>query len=156
MENLQTTNLRRKALDSAAALHFGQKRRDGRPYHTHLTAVAEIAERIATQYDITHKPFLDTLYAVSVLHDTIEDTMITKQDIERAFNNHIAQAVEDLSRRHGETYFDFIMRIADSREPLTTIVKMADLQHNMSDLQEGSMKDKYRFAYNVLLKTITR
>ena len=60
----------------------------------------------------------------------------------------------------GENYFDFIMRINNgdrSREDFCgafrvgmVSVKLADLEHNMSDLNEGSLKDKYRLAHYIL------
>ena len=63
-----------------------------------------------------------------------------------------AEIVDELSKKPGETYFDFIMRIHDGGPFRTGMVavKLADLRHNMSDLQEGSLKDKYRFAEYIL------
>jgi hypothetical protein len=62
----------------------------------------------------------------------------------------IIQQVSILSRQKGVNYFDFIGYIGHF--PLARKVKIADLEHNMSDLPEGSLRDKYRFAHAYLLE----
>lgn len=64
----------------------------------------------------------------------------------------IAEIVETLSKLPGENYFDFIMCVHNCG-PFrvgAAAVKLADLEHNMSDLNEGSLKDKYRLAHYIL------
>lgn len=82
-----------------------------------------------------------------------------KQDlINEGFSVMTAEIVDALSKKEGETYFDFIMRIHNGDSPYEcgafrvgmVAVKLADLRHNMSDLKEGSLKDKYRFAEYIL------
>jgi len=87
--------------------------------------------------------------AVAYLHDTLEDTYLTDTDLlEAGFSEEVVEAVRALTRKDGETYFDFILRV--QLNPLAVKVKVADLEDNMSDLHEGSLKDKYRLAHFVL------
>jgi (p)ppGpp synthase/HD superfamily hydrolase len=147
-----------KAAKYAEAKHAGQKRRNGEPYFSHVEAVATIVRdswlESTNEYDIV---------AAAYLHDVIEDCGVTKQGlIEEGFPVMVAEIVDALSRKPGETYFDFIMRLhhmydTSSSGPLREgiiEVKLADLQHNMSDLKEGSLKDKYRFAKYILTQPL--
>ncbi len=146
-------DIREKALNFATEAHKGQKRKDGKDYITHPIAVAEIALNLAKELGMWEM-FLDDVYIVGILHDVAEDTSVSLIDIEREFGEKIAKDVERLTKRSGENYFDFIIRISDSVNIIPMIVKVADLRHNMSDLNEGSMKDKYRFAEHHLITSI--
>ena len=89
-----------------------------------------------------------------MLHDVIEDTEVNLEAISKAFPDiHILQALAKLTRHEGQTYFDFIKEVIDNGSIIAKIVKIADIQHNMSDLKEGSLKDKYRFALDKLTDT---
>jgi len=118
----------------ATEAHEGQKRKDGKLYITHPEAVAEKVS--------------DELKPIAWLHDVIEDTNITKEKlISLGVNRHTANCVQSLTRKKGTTYFDYINQIICSTNMRSIFqVKIADLEHNMSDLKEGSLKDKYRFA----------
>lgn len=150
--------LREKALSFAIKAHEGQKRKDGKDYITHPIAVAEIAEEIAKKYGVREDIYLDDLYVMSVEHDVREDRPQFAKEMLEEFGPYIYSSVGVLSRQKQETYFDFIGRIIrhhkTSKDPLALIVKIADITHNLSDLQEGSMKDKYRFAKYLLEKTL--
>lgn len=147
---------RERALAFATKKHQGQKRRNGDDYITHPIAVADIAIELAKKYNITEEEYLDDLYILTVNHDVLEDTNTTPEEFKETFGEYIYNGVASLSRKVGETYYDFIMRIIDNFsddgyiDPLVIIAKLADLTHNMSDLEEGSLKDKYRFAYKIL------
>ena len=140
-----------KALEIATKAHEGQKRRDGTPYINHPIAVS--------------RPFLDDMHkATAVLHDVIEDCGLVDGDLLSAgMPNEVVSAVKLITRWSGENYFDFIQRVAcrDSTEErladwmiMAMRVKVADLEHNMKTLEEGSMKDKYRFAHYLLTMAI--
>lgn len=123
----------------AKKAHKGQKRRDGKPYITHPQAVAE-------SFD---EKFNWECKTIAWLHDVLEDTDVTSEDlIKEGIFRFIVDSVEVLSRKEGENYKDFILRC--SKDYYALRVKMADLKHNMSDLKEGSMKDKYRLAFCLL------
>jgi len=64
------------------------------------------------------------------------------------FPESVIDAVDAMTKNDGETYFSFIHRVALNE--IAVDVKIADLTDNMSDLNEGSMKDKYRFARMML------
>ena len=147
-------NIRQKALLFATRAHQGQKRKDGKQYITHPVAVAEIAEKMVKDEGLLAEEYLDDVYVVSLLHDVWEDTDISIIEIMKEFGPYVADCVIMLSRQPATTYYDFINYIAGQDDPLPMIVKLADLKHNMSDLPEGSLKDKYRFAYAVLIQAV--
>ncbi len=153
---------RKKALDFATRKHAGQLRKDGKDYITHPIAVAEIALAI---FDKEFAPLndgededlyesldeeRDVIYILSILHDVYEDTDTTLEEIEELFNKHISERVHALSRIEPQNYYEFTMNIKWKWNRAVKIVKRADLTHNMSDLKEGSLKDKYRFAEHLL------
>ena len=125
----------KKAYDYAAYLHEGQTRQSGEPYIIHPLNVAYIlAEMHADR---------DTLCA-ALLHDTLEDTNITKEDIAQNFNKTIANLVDGvtkISKLNTSSKTD--LNMANTRKiilGLTTdvriiIIKLADRLHNMRTLQ---------------------
>ena len=146
--------IREKALALATRAHAGQKRKDGKDYITHPVAVAKIAERMIKEQGLLAETYLDDAYVLSLLHDVWEDTDVSLEEIRSEFGEYIADAVLVLSREEGETYFDFITYLGWNKDSLPIIVKLADLKHNMGDLKEGSLKDKYRFAQYYLQQQI--
>lgn len=127
-----------KARRYARDAHKGQRRKSGEPYFNHL-------ERVASMFE---NPILEQ---VAYLHDVLEDTSFTDVDLLlTGFSEEVVETVLALTRRkeNNETYFNFVLRIR--RNPLAVKVKVADLLDNLSDLEEGSLKDKYRLAYFVL------
>lgn len=147
-----------RAHDIATKAHMGQKRKDGKPYISHPEAVAQIVDEeffSLMPYNETARniwsPLKNYVIAAALLHDTIEDTFVTSDLLHNeGFPRMVIEMVQMVTKRPGETYFDFIMRLHDSGHVGAKIVKLADLRHNMSDLPEGSMKDKYRFAEYLL------
>jgi len=123
----------------AERAHSGQWRKFGKkePYVQHPLRVCQ---SLSSEHDMI----------VALLHDTIEDTFVTFEDLKEWFNEEVAQDVLSLSRQEWETYYDFILRLVDKGSMTAIRVKMADLEDNMSDLKEGSMKDKYRLAHYIL------
>lgn len=139
--------LRRKALEFATSAHAGQVRKgSGLPYITHPIAVAELALSIRSRVSY---PLQDRIYAVALLHDTLEDcATVTYDALIESFGLSIAACVELLTKREGDSYLDSICRVKTCE--IATAVKIADLTHNMSDLREGSLKEKYRLAKYIL------
>lgn len=94
---------------------------------------------------------------VGILHDIIEDTDITVAELESILHENLIEAIQIVSRKFGESYSEFIQRIADSNNLIAIEVKLADLKNNMdlSRLKEVKQKDidrvkKYKKAYNKL------
>ncbi len=138
--------VREKVLAFATKAHAGQKRRDGKDYITHPIAVAEIAGTIwSDTFGGALMP--DDLYVVAILHDVLEDCDVTFEDLHKEFDYWTARQVDMLTKREGENYLESIMRIVSF---ITIIIKIADNTHNMSDLKEGSLKDKYRLSKYIL------
>jgi GTP pyrophosphokinase len=159
IENLsEIKRLLKLSHEVASDAHVGQKRKDGKPYLTHLEAVAAIINKdyfsLIPNNDNARKNWGAIKYYVvmaGLLHDTIEDTYITSERLLRSgIPVMVVDIVETVTKRPCENYFDFIMRIHKSGNVGAKAVKLADLRHNMSDLEEGSLKDKYRFAAYIL------
>ena len=90
-------------------------------------------------------------YIAAWLHDVKEDHP-DQWDVdvlkEMGVSDKSIEIVDALSKKDGENYFDFIQRI--TKTPEAIIVKIADITDNMKDINEGSLKDKYRFALHML------
>lgn len=124
-----------KAYDYSAKAHDGQKRKSGHPYLIHPLEVA----------DILADMHLDVDSIVSgILHDTIEDTQATKEEIEELFGHDIAEIVDGvtkLSKIHFNTQEDRQaesfrkMLIAMSHDIRVLLIKLADRLNNMRTLQ---------------------
>ncbi len=108
-----------RAIAVAARAHEGQYDKGGSSYILHPLRVMM---RVSTQEE----------RIVAVLHDVLEDTSITLADLARqGFPLKILAALLALSRRHDESYVDFVVRVGS--DPLARVVKLADLADN-SDL----------------------
>jgi (p)ppGpp synthase/HD superfamily hydrolase len=141
-----------KCKDIAYEAHEGQYRKFGKKdkYYNHVIRVAHIASKSKDLLvsDLGDEDRLVTA-CIALLHDTIEDTFVTPDYLRaQGIPQIIIDCVIDLSHKEHENYFDYIMRLKDTG--FARIVKLADLEDNMSDLEEGSLKDKYRFAQYVL------
>ncbi len=130
----------RKAFDVAVDAHKDQRRKSGEAYIFHPIAVAKIVAR-----DIGLGA---TSIAAALMHDVVEDTDITVQDIEKMFNPKIAQLVEGLTKiAKVKTDQEISMQAENFRKMLLTlnddvrviIIKIADRLHNMQTM--GSMAD---------------
>lgn len=123
-----------KAPQSAARVHKHQERKDGTPYIGHCTRVAM---RVALNYQFGSPACMKAMTA-AFLHDVVEDTDYTFDDLRDAGYGEVVVAVVDrLTRRTGETYADFILRCKGdglSEVSLLAIqVKLADIADNMED-----------------------
>ena len=130
----------RKALDVAVDAHKDQRRKSGEAYIFHPIAVAKIVAR-----DIGLGA---TSIAAALMHDVVEDTDITVQDMEKIFNPKIAQLVEGLTKiSKVKTDQEISMQAENFRKMLLTLnddvrvilIKIADRLHNMQTM--GSMAD---------------
>ena len=100
----------------------------------------------------------EVAWAAGLLHDVVEDCGYTENKLIReGVSPDIAKVVCIVSRAssawgegYGETYRQFILRIKASGNDAALAVKLADLRDNMSDLEVGSMLDKYELAEYIL------
>ena len=125
------------ATELAARKHKGQYRKGGGLYISHPLTVAE--------------RFDDEDYKiVAVLHDTLEDTDLTTYELVRDYNPKpkVLDALEAITKTEGQTYLDFILQI--KRNKIATAVKIEDINHNLSDLGKGNLREKYLMALYIL------
>ena len=133
------------AIELATRAHQGQKRSDGADYITHPEAVAEL---VVKMYGKNDKAAI-----VAWLHDVKEDSRL-EFNFAMQFGKEVEEATNLLFRKKDMTYFEYIIRLIKGNNLLALQVKAADLTHNMLTLSEGSMKDKYRFAFKMVMEAI--
>ncbi len=125
----------RKAFDIAVEAHIGQRRKTGEPYIYHPIAVAKI---------VAYEIGLDTTSIVAaILHDVVEDTEYTLEDIERLFGENVAKIVNGLTKiSHLKKDQDASVQAENFRKMLLTLnddvrvilIKIADRFHNMQTM----------------------
>lgn len=111
----QPPTLAAAAREVATAAHAGQVDKSGAAYIGHP---ARVAARLTG----------DDAQAVGWLHDVVEDTPVTLDDLRRDFPDHVVAAVDALTRRPDEQPDDYYARVA--RDPLAVRVKLADVADN--------------------------
>src|ERR1700733_13180348 len=130
--------LLRRAFEMAVDAHKTMRRKSGEPYILHPLAVAKICvEEIGLGVRST---------ICSLLHDTVEDTDISLDDVEREFGAGIARIVDGLTKisnvvyvnaaRQAENFKKILLTLTD--DPRVILIKLADRLHNMRSLD--SMK----------------
>jgi GTP pyrophosphokinase len=130
--------------------HLGQFRQSGEPYVSHPLAVAEIC----TQWRLDSQALMAAL-----LHDTVEDTKATSQEIAEKFGPEVAALVEGLSkldavefRNREEAQAENFrkMLLAMARDVRVILIKIADRLHNMRTLNVVSPEKRGRIARETL------
>ena len=125
----------RLAFNTAVDAHKNQRRRSGEAYIFHPIAVAKI---VASEIGLDA-----TSIAAALLHDTVEDTAYTLNDIERLFGNTVAKIVHGLTKiSHLKKDTDISLQAENFRKMLLTlnddirviIIKIADRLHNMQTM----------------------
>ena len=140
-----------RAFNFAREAHKGIRRRSGEPYIMHPIAVARIASR--------EIGLGSTSICAALLHDVVEDTDYTVEDIEQHFGKKIAQLVEGLTKISGGIFGDRASAQAENfRKLLLTmsedirvvLIKMADRLHNMRTLGSMAPNKQYKIAGETL------
>ena len=133
-----------KAFEFMYAKHQGQVDKTGAPYYLHPLKVASFVSS-------------EEAAIVALLHDTLEDTDATREEIAGLFGSEVADRVELATHKKGDSYMDYVKKAGS--DPVTREVKLADLRHNMdltrfSVITEKEIKrvaEKYVPAYNYLM-----
>lgn len=140
-----------RAFKFAKEAHKGIRRRSGEPYILHPIAVAKIASQ--------EIGLGSTSICAALLHDVVEDTDYTVEDIEQNFGHKIAQLVEGLTKISGGIFGDKASAQAENfRKLLLTmsedirvvLIKMADRLHNMRTLGSMAPNKQYKIAGETL------
>ena len=140
-----------RAFKFAKEAHAGVRRRSGEPYILHPIAVAKIASQ--------EIGLGSTSICAALLHDVVEDTDYTVEDIRRNFGDKIAQLVEGLTKISGGIFGDKAsMQAENYRKLLLTmsedirvvLIKMADRLHNMRTLGSMAPAKQYKIAGETL------
>lgn len=130
--------------------HEGQKRSSGDPYITHPVAVA----RILSEIHLDHQTIMAAL-----LHDVIEDTQATREDLAERFGESVAELVEGVSKltkikfstraeAQAENFRKMMMAMV--RDIRVIMIKLADRLHNMRTLGSLKPEKKRRIANETL------
>lgn len=138
-----------KAYSYAIAAHEGQTRYSGEPYSNHVT---EVARKLA---DMGMGPRTVT---AALLHDTIEDTSVTAEQIRTEFGDEILFLVEGVTKlgsvryygsdRHNESLRKLF--VATSQDIRVLIIKLVDRLHNMQTLEHVPKEKQGRIARETL------
>ena len=140
----------RRAYEFGAKLHQGQSRSSGEPYIYHPLAVA----RILAEMRLDH-----TTLMAAILHDVIEDTTISKEDLAKEFGQDVAQLVDGVSKFHkvegqsraevqAESFRKLLM--AMTQDLRVILIKLADRLHNMRTLEHMEAARRRRIARETL------
>ncbi len=134
----------RKAYDVAAKMHEGQTRRSGDPYITHPLAVTTILAELGMT--------APTLCA-ALLHDTVEDTAYTQEQLTADFGEEVAHLVDGVTKLDKVKYGDSAqsetirkMVVAMARDIRVLVIKLADRLHNMRTLRYLRQDKQERIA----------
>lgn len=140
-----------RAYRFAREAHKGVRRRSGEPYILHPISVAKIV--------ISELGLGSTSICAALLHDVVEDTEYTKEDIEAAFGKKIADIVEGLTKISGGIFGDKASVQAENFRKLllsmstdirVVLIKMADRLHNMRTLGSLRPEKQYKIAGETL------
>lgn len=141
------TYLTNKALKLAYQAHHGQFDQSGVPYIFHPY---HLAEQMTDEITV----------CVALLHDVIEDTPVTLEELEKEFPPVVTDALRLLTRDKETDYYDYVYAIGQN--PVARAVKMADIAHNLDETRlEGSQnlvqeqREHYRRKYSRAWKILT-
>lgn len=151
MKNLskEDISLIKKAYDFSKKAHEGQKRYSGEPYFTHV---------FQTGKNLAEIGMCPPVVAAGLLHDTVEDTEVTDEDIKREFGDEILMLVEGVTKlgtiryrglkRHIESLRKFF--IASANDMRVLVIKLVDRLHNMETLEHVPKEKQLRIAQETL------
>src|SRR5437016_4203859 len=143
-------DLIRRAYDFSARAHEGQVRRSGEPYLQHPLAVAKVLATL--KLDVS-------AIVAGLLHDTVEDTVCTREQIEAEFGKDIARLVDGVTKigqipfknyegKQAENFRKMLISMADDIRVI--LIKLADRLHNMRTLEHLSPAHQKTVAQETL------
>jgi GTP pyrophosphokinase len=140
----------RKAYEFSAKAHAGQTRRSGEPYVKHPVAVAGVLTSLKTDV---------TAVVAGLLHDTLEDTVATAEELEREFGKEVVHLVDGVTKigkitfksseeKQAENFRKMVLSMADDIR--VVIIKLADRLHNMRTLEHLGEAKRQEIAQETL------
>ena len=130
------------AIALAVEAHRGQKEKAGQPYILHILRVMF---RLGVEPE----------QMAGVLHDLVEDTPYTLDDLRRlGYPERVVTAIDCLTRREDETYEEFVERAG--AHPIARRVKLADLEDNMDIRRLSAVTERDRERLNRYIRARTR
>src|SRR5262245_26173311 len=140
----------RKAYDFSAKAHQGQRRRSGEPYLQHPIAVAGVLTSLKTDV---------TAIVAGLLHDTLEDTVATPEELEKEFGKDVVHLVDGVTKigkitfksheeKQAENFRKMLLSMADDIR--VVLIKLADRLHNMRTLEHLSPAKRQAIAQETL------
>lgn len=141
------TNLTNKAMQIAHEAHNTGKDMIGNPYVFH-------------PYHLAEQMNTETRVCMALLHDVVEDTDLTLEELRKEFPDEIIAGLDLLTHKEDVDYYDYIKKICRSKDAM--FVKVADLIHNMDETRlDGldipeSQKDRWIIKYAKALEMVTK
>src|SRR5437867_2458473 len=140
----------RKAYEFSAKAHEGQIRRSGEPYLRHPIAVAGVLTSLKTDV---------TAIVAALLHDTLEDTVATPDELEREFGKDVVHLVDGVTKigkitfrsyeeKQAENFRKMVLSMADDIR--VVLIKLADRLHNMRTLEHLSAAKRQEIGQETL------
>jgi (p)ppGpp synthase/HD superfamily hydrolase len=133
-----------KAIQYAKTHHGAQRRQTGELYYRHPLSVADVAVNYFCETNVV---------LCSILHDTLEDTKLTQDEIKKEFNATTLNCVILLTNKKNENLEQRINHILDNtyklkppRTDRTLLIKLADRLHNMQSLHVKTKEKQQRIA----------
>lgn len=144
------TDLIRRAYDYSAKAHDGQTRQTGEPYVRHPLAVAGI---------LTFLKLDVPAIVAGLLHDTLEDTVATRAELEKEFGSDVARLVEGVTKigqipfktyeeKQAENFRKMVLSMADDIR--VVFIKLADRLHNMQTLEALGDEKRKKIAQETM------
>ncbi|GBL40354.1 GTP pyrophosphokinase [Nitrospirota bacterium] len=140
----------RKAYEFSAKAHEGQRRRSGEPYLQHPIAVAGVLTSLKTDV---------TAIVAGLLHDTLEDTVATADELEQEFGKDVLHLVDGVTKigkitfrsyeeKQAENFRKMLLSMADDIR--VVLIKLADRFHNMHTLEHLDAAKRQEIAQETL------
>ncbi|MDH5564493.1 MAG: bifunctional (p)ppGpp synthetase/guanosine-3',5'-bis(diphosphate) 3'-pyrophosphohydrolase [Nitrospirota bacterium] len=144
------TSLIRRAYEYSVKAHEGQRRQAGGPYVEHPLAVAGILSFLKLDVQAI---------AAGLLHDTLEDTVATREELEKEFGEDVARLVEGVTKigqisfrtyeeKQAENFRKMVLSMADDIR--VVFIKLADRLHNMQTLEALSDERRQKIAQETM------
>lgn len=140
----------RRAYEFSAKAHKGQRRRSGEPYLQHPIAVAGVLTSLKTDV---------TAIIAGLLHDTLEDTLATPDELEKEFGKDVVHLVDGVTKigkitfrnyeeKQAENFRKMVLSMADDIR--VVLIKLADRLHNMRTLEHLGKAKREEIAQETL------